>query len=135
MHQALLFLLLFSCGLVLGQAPNPRYTLTIAGYQPGDTMAKDVFHNSPYIAEAVDDFGFDVVLRHKYIQRYSINLYLKDSLVVTQKRVTGCKFSKDVLKFVENSHSLCKVEIIDLVLKREGEQERLVKGPTVFFLK
>jgi hypothetical protein len=135
MFRIFLILLFFDPDFVIGQDSKRIYGLTIAGLQPGDTLQKAIFYASPYIAEAVDDLGFEVLLRRRFIKRYSITLYSNDSIVFSKTKVAGSRFSEEVLTHVKSDSNLIRLEVFDLSIKQEGKRVRIIKGPIVFFLK
>ena len=135
MYRIVLVLIIFYSKLTFGQNSERVYALTIAGHQPGDTLQKAVLRANPYIAESIDDFGFEILLRGKNIKHYSVNLYVDDSILFSETKVIGFNFPKELLAQVKSTNRLLRLEISNLFIKHIGKPVRIVKGPIVFYLR
>jgi len=132
----LTILVVLTCNFAAAQNHEPVYALTVGNYPPGDTLFKQVLLHYPYIAEAVDKFGFEILMRTKFIQRHSARIFSGDSLLLSKMQVPGSKFSDDLIQLIQSNSKCClKLEIFDVVVKRDGELERKSKKRLVYYIR
>jgi hypothetical protein len=135
MYQISFFIFLFLSQVSFGQNNDRDYEITIAGYQHLDTIPKQVMLSSAYIAEAVDDFGFEIVLRGKYIVKYSIKLFNEDSLLIQQNVVKGSHLTKEVLLAIRSLKGIYKIEISDVWLNKKNVLRKHPFEELIYFIR
>lgn len=135
MHRMLFFIFFFISLFSNGQNNDRDYDITIAGYSNKDTISKAILLASGYIAEAVDDFGFEIVLRGKYIVKYSIKLFNADTLLIQQNAVKGPFLTKEMLLAVRELKGIYRLEISDVWLKKRNLLRKHPLGKIIYFIR
>lgn len=135
MSRLLLLLLLIVSGPAFAQAGGRSYPLTLCGVGAGDTVRRGSFRESPFFAEAVDDYGFEIYERTKYIRHYSVRLLAGDSLLCSETNHAGCYFSEALQNAVRRSTTVLRIELSAVRLRQGKGRAWEIKGPVVFYLR
>jgi hypothetical protein len=130
MVRVLLILIFMNLKIVNGQVT----VLTIAGFMPEDTVPRKTFLLTPFLTEAGDCFGLEWRLSRRDIVQYSVKLYANDSLVFSQKAVVGSLLPHKLLETIKLYPELLKIEVYDLVVKRPGQAEKLMKKTNIYYI-